>query len=82
MQSKGVLIGAGYMDWTDRGTGETVQRPKVALSGGVVTALPDLYDAEPDALKAAQGLPFGVAVVADFAKNRFNQLILKSIRTA
>lgn len=82
MQMRGVLVGAGQVEWENRQTGEMQSRPKVSVSAGVVTALPEIYDVEPEALKQAQALPFGCSVEVDLDTNRYRQVVVKAIRKA
>lgn len=82
METRGVLVGAGAQPWEDRKTGQVADRPKISVSSGVVTALPKLYDAEDSALREAQALPFGIEVIVALDTNRYNQVVVKSVRKA
>jgi len=82
MQSRGLLVGAGTLPWTDRQTNTETQRAKISVSSGSVSSLPDIYDAEPDALRQAQALPFGAPVELEMSTNRYRQLVVKSVRKA
>ena len=82
METRGVLVGAGAQPCEDRKSGQIVDRPKISLSGGVVTQLPKMYPAEESAMRDAQGLPFGIEVILSLETDRYNQVVVKSVRKA
>lgn len=77
---KGIFCGAAEQEWTDNRTGEVGGRPRISLNMDGAAGLPRLLECDRDVLRAAQSLRVGEAVVVITTMNRYNALVVKSVR--